>query len=98
MTGDKPAHALSSCKWPACSSKSPDSQHPPVTEFIDCRARVSVNVEAWRREHKEERPKKSLDGLTPAACAHRLMQNQLKQPGTPKPCAAENGGDVAISV
>jgi transposase InsO family protein len=36
-----------------------------------------VIVEAWRREYNEERPKKSLGGLTPAAYAKQLMQNPL---------------------
>jgi putative transposase len=30
-------------------------------------------IEAWRREYNEERPKKGLGGLTPAAYAKRLM-------------------------
>lgn len=34
-------------------------------------------MEAWRREYNEERPKRSLGGLTPAAYAKQLMQNQL---------------------
>lgn len=36
-----------------------------------------VIVEAWRREYNEERPKKSLGGLTSAARAQKLMQNPL---------------------
>ena len=36
-----------------------------------------VSVEAWHREYNEERPKRSLCGLTPAAYARTLMQNQL---------------------
>jgi transposase InsO family protein len=39
--------------------------------------RTRVIVEAWRREYNEERPKKSLGGLTPAAHTQRLMQNPL---------------------
>jgi hypothetical protein len=31
-------------------------------------------IETWRREYNEERPKKGLGGLTPAACARRLMK------------------------
>jgi len=31
-----------------------------------------VLVEAWRREHNEERPNKALDGLTPAEYARQL--------------------------
>nr|WP_240154398.1 IS3 family transposase [Comamonas sp. Tr-654] len=40
-------------------------------------AHARVIVEAWRLEYNEERPKRSLGGLTPAAYAQRLMQNQL---------------------
>jgi putative transposase len=40
-------------------------------------AHARVIVEAWRREYNEERPKKSLGELTPAAYAQRLIQNQL---------------------
>lgn len=43
-------------------------------------AHARVIVEAWRREYNEERPKKSLGGLTPAAYAQRLIQNQLNYP------------------
>ncbi|MBB6188011.1 transposase InsO family protein [Rhodanobacter sp. MP7CTX1] len=35
-------------------------------------AHAKVVIEAWRREYNEERPKKSLGGLTPAAYALRL--------------------------
>ena len=38
---------------------------------------AQVTIEAWRREYNEERPKKSLGGLTPVAYAQRLMQKQL---------------------
>ena len=40
-------------------------------------AHARVIVEAWRREYNEERPKKSLGGLTPADYAQRLVQNPL---------------------
>lgn len=36
-----------------------------------------VVVEAWRKEYNEERPKRSLGGLTPAAYAKTLIQMQL---------------------
>ncbi|MDH1254352.1 IS3 family transposase [Comamonas thiooxydans] len=42
-------------------------------------AHARVIVEAWRREYNEERPKKALGGLTPAAYAQRLMQNPLNE-------------------
>jgi len=35
-------------------------------------------IEAWRREYNEERPKKGLGGLTPAAYGRRL----IKEAGT----------------
>ncbi|MFX5142183.1 integrase core domain-containing protein, partial [Acinetobacter baumannii] len=35
-------------------------------------AHAKVVIEAWRREYNEERPKKSLGGLTPAAYARQL--------------------------
>jgi len=40
-------------------------------------AHARVIVASWRREYNEERPKKALGGLTPAAYAQRLMQNPL---------------------
>jgi putative transposase len=36
-------------------------------------AHAQVVIEAWRREYNDERPKKGLGGLTPAAYAKRLM-------------------------
>ena len=35
-------------------------------------AHAQVVIETWRREYNEERPKKGLAGLTPAAYAHQL--------------------------
>jgi transposase InsO family protein len=35
-------------------------------------AHAQIVIEAWRREYNEERPKKGLGGLTPAAYAHQL--------------------------
>ncbi len=40
-------------------------------------AHARVIIESWRREYNEERPKKSLVGLTPSAYAQHLMQTQL---------------------
>lgn len=34
-------------------------------------------TEAWRREYNEERPKKSLGGLTPASYARKLAEKVL---------------------
>ena len=33
---------------------------------------AKVVIEAWRLEYNEERPKKSLGGMTPSACARQL--------------------------
>jgi len=41
-------------------------------------AHAQVVIEAWRREYNEERPKKGLGGLTPAAYGRRL----IKEAGT----------------
>ena len=45
-------------------------------------ARVVIN--GWRREYNEERPKKSLGGLTPAAYAKTLIQKSGKLPADSK--------------
>jgi transposase InsO family protein len=37
-----------------------------------------AEIETWRREYNEERPKKALGGLTPAAYAKRLVEEQVK--------------------
>ena len=36
-----------------------------------------VIIDAWRREYNEERPNRSLGGLTPAAYAKSLNQNSV---------------------
>ncbi len=41
---------------------------------------AKVVIDAWRREYNEERPKKSLGGLTPAAYAKTLIQKSGKLP------------------
>jgi putative transposase len=38
-------------------------------------------IEAWRHEYNEERPKRILDGLTPAEYARRLAEKALTMPG-----------------
>jgi len=38
---------------------------------------AQVVIEAWRREYNEERPKKALGGLTPAAYAEQLAQKMV---------------------
>ena len=41
-----------------------------------------VVIETWRREYNEERPKKALGGLTPAAYARQLaMKTDKVNPG-----------------
>jgi putative transposase len=37
-----------------------------------------AEIESWRREYNEERPKKALGGLTPAAYANQLTEKQVK--------------------
>jgi transposase InsO family protein len=37
-------------------------------------AQAQAVIETWRREYNEERPKKGLSGLTPAAYAKTLMK------------------------
>lgn len=44
-----------------------------------------VIVEAWRKEYNEERPKRSLGGLTPAAYAKTLIQKPVKLTPDSKP-------------
>ena len=39
---------------------------------------AKVVIEAWRREYNDERPKKSLGGITPSAYARQLAKNALK--------------------
>ncbi len=41
---------------------------------------AKVVIDAWRREYNEERPKKSLGGLTPATYAKTLIQKSGKLP------------------
>ena len=38
-------------------------------------------IEPWRREYNEERPKKVLGGLTPAAYAKRMAEIGYPNPG-----------------
>jgi hypothetical protein len=48
--------------------------------YLKLRQSGMIVIEAWRREYNEERPKKSLGGLTPAIYAHQLMANAAKLP------------------
>lgn len=43
-------------------------------------AHARVLIESWRREYNEERPKKSLGGLTPSAYARQLAAKSVKLP------------------
>lgn len=43
-------------------------------------AHAKAVIEAWRREYNEERPKKSLGGLTPSAYARQLAGNSATLP------------------
>lgn len=48
---------------------------------------AKVIIDAWRREYNEERPKRSLGGMTPAAYARSLMQKSVKlAPDSKAPC------------
>lgn len=40
-------------------------------------AHAAVVIETWRREYNEERPKKGLGGLTPAAFAQHLAKKSV---------------------
>lgn len=53
--------------------------------FISLR-HAQVVIETWRREYNEERPKKSLGGLTPAAYAKTLIQKPAKLTPDSKAC------------
>lgn len=48
-------------------------------------------IETWRREYNEERPKRALGGLTPAAYAKQLAEVRLKQCRTPNGPATQSG-------
>ena len=43
-----------------------------------------VEIERWRREYNEERPKKSLGGLTPAEYAKQLARKAVTIPESSK--------------
>ena len=45
-------------------------------------AHARVEIERWRREYNEERPKRSLGGLPPAAYARQLADKAHTMPGT----------------
>ena len=47
-------------------------------------AHARALIEAWRREYNEERPKKSLGGLTPSAYAIQLAGKSVTLPADSK--------------
>ncbi|KWV10043.1 transposase [Xanthomonas translucens] len=40
-----------------------------------------TEIERWRREYNEERPKKAIDGMTPADYATHLANTDIINPG-----------------
>ncbi|WP_143697820.1 integrase core domain-containing protein, partial [Xanthomonas oryzae] len=38
-------------------------------------------IERWRREYNEHRPKKTIGGMTPAAYAQQLANSDIINPG-----------------
>lgn len=57
-------------------------------------AHATVEIEAWRREYNEERPKKSLGGLTPSAYAQRLAGKSVTLSTASKALRCWKQGDV----
>ena len=56
-------------------------------------AHAQAVIETWRREYNEERPKKGLGGLTPAAYAKTADEgNEYSHRRTLKPTATQDGG------
>jgi transposase InsO family protein len=48
-------------------------------------AHARAVIEDWRREYNEERPKRSLGGLTPAQYAKQLAARPLTMPADSRP-------------
>ena len=48
-------------------------------------AHARAVIETWRREYNEERPKRVLDGLTPAEYARRLREKAITIPENSNP-------------
>ncbi|MBB6093652.1 transposase InsO family protein [Povalibacter uvarum] len=55
-------------------------------------AHAQVVIETWRREYNEERPKKALGGLTPAAYAKQLATKTVTVTPDSNSTATEGGG------
>lgn len=47
-------------------------------------AHARAVIEGWRREYNEERPKKSLGGITPSQYAKQLAKNVVTMPENSK--------------
>jgi transposase InsO family protein len=47
-------------------------------------AHARTIIEAWRREYNDERPKRSLGGLTPAQYAKQLASKAVTMPDDSK--------------
>ncbi|MCM5657130.1 integrase core domain-containing protein, partial [Xanthomonas hortorum] len=53
-----------------------------------------TEIERWRREYNEDRPKKAIGGMTPAAYAQHLANTDIINPDS-KPDRYSGRGDVA---
>lgn len=61
-------------------------------------AHAKAVIEAWRREYNEERPKKSLGGLTPSAYARKLADKSATlTPGLQSRVLLKTGGTSAAA-
>ncbi|WP_139371086.1 integrase core domain-containing protein, partial [Xanthomonas cissicola] len=45
------------------------------------RLHARTEIERWRREYNEDRPKKAIGGMTPAAYAQHLANTDIITPG-----------------
>jgi putative transposase len=54
-------------------------------------AHARAVLETWRREYNDERPKKSLEGITPSQYAKQLARKAVTMPENSKPYATEKG-------
>ncbi|WP_257934955.1 integrase core domain-containing protein, partial [Xanthomonas phaseoli] len=46
-----------------------------------CTRSARTEIERWRREYNEERPKKAIGGMTPSAYAQQLANAAIINPG-----------------
>ncbi|WP_429001634.1 IS3 family transposase [Xanthomonas arboricola] len=56
-----------------------------------------TEIERWRREYNEKRPKKAIGGMTPAAYAQHLANTDIITPRTLNPAATKGGGTSTYS-